>query len=313
MGERLQAGSFFPDPHFICSPGSCRLGLEGKSAHLGKGEVFLLNFRQEALARLAPGSLLADISLDYFSLCRTCGLPQVRFAMGGGDPEGNWHRELKTRVASLLLASGSGGPAQAFHELGEFYFLLQLLVEHFLERPAEPEAGGRAGQLLGLLRGSESAASLQELARQLHLSLSAASRMFREATEENFSNYKRRTRLERVKWELARSDRPVTTIAIEAGFTSFSVFNRGFKEAFGVTPSQYRREQAARSREVRSGDAMNRVFQILQREKEDQDIRNGQVYRIEGDITRVSPRKRRQNQLLNVGPAHLLQGAAMQN
>lgn len=69
--------------------GSCRLGLEGKSAHLGKGEVFLLNFRQEALARLAPGSLLADISLDYFSLCRTCGLPQVRFAMGGGDPGGN--------------------------------------------------------------------------------------------------------------------------------------------------------------------------------------------------------------------------------
>ena len=30
--------------------------------------------------------------------------------------------------------------------------------------------------------------------------------MFREATGENFSDYKRRTRLERVKWELAHSD-----------------------------------------------------------------------------------------------------------
>ena len=137
--------------------------------------------------------------------------------------------------------------------------------------------------------------------------------MFREATGENFSDYKRRTRLERVKWELARSDLPVTTIAIEAGFTSFSVFNRAFKDAFGVTPSQYRREQAAQRQEEGSGAAMDRVFRILQREKQAQDSRNDHVYRVEGDITQGVPRKRRQNQLLNVGPAHLLQGAAMQN
>lgn len=262
---------------------------------------------------MEPGSLLADLALDYFALCRTAGLPQLRFSMGGDDPGGTWHQELKARVAALLLASGSGGPAQAFHEMGEFYFLAQLLLEHFLERQGEPGEGGRSGQLLALLRSSESAATLQELAAQLHLSPSAASRMFREATGENFSDYKRRTRLERVKWELARSDLPVTTIAIEAGFTSFSVFNRAFKDAFGVTPSQYRREQAVQGREEGSGAAMDRVFRILQREKQAQDSRNDHVYRVEGDITRGTPRKRRQNQLLNVGPAHLLQGAAMQN
>lgn len=142
--------------------GACRLGLEDKSVPLGKGEVFLLNFRQEAQARLEPGSLLADLALDYFALCRTAGLPQLRFSIGGDDPGGAWHQELKARVAALLLASGSGGPAQAFHELGEFYFLAQLLLEHFLERQGEPGEGGRSGQLLALLRSSESAATLQE-------------------------------------------------------------------------------------------------------------------------------------------------------
>ena len=83
---------------------------------------------------MEPGSLLADLALDYFALCRTAGLPQLRFSMGGDDPGGTWHQELKARVAALLLASGSGGPAQAFHEMGEFYFLAQLLLEHFLER-----------------------------------------------------------------------------------------------------------------------------------------------------------------------------------
>ena len=43
--------------------GACRLGLEDKSVPLGKGEVFLLNFRQEAQARLESGSLLHEKGL----------------------------------------------------------------------------------------------------------------------------------------------------------------------------------------------------------------------------------------------------------
>jgi AraC-like DNA-binding protein len=38
---------------------------------------------------------------------------------------------------------------------------------------------------------------------------------------------------------------PVLTIALEVGYGSVGPFNRAFKERFGMTPSEYRRQQPA--------------------------------------------------------------------
>jgi len=45
----------------------------------------------------------------------------------------------------------------------------------------------------------------------------------------------------------ARRDRPVLTVALEAGFQSIGPFNRAFKAATGLTPTEYRREKLADS------------------------------------------------------------------
>jgi AraC-like DNA-binding protein len=37
---------------------------------------------------------------------------------------------------------------------------------------------------------------------------------------------------------------PVLTIALEAGYGSIGPFNRAFKERFGMTPSEYRRQHS---------------------------------------------------------------------
>ena len=130
---------------YMWPQGACRLGLENKSVLLGKGEVFLLNFRQEAQARLEPGSLLADLALDYFALCRTAGLPQLRFSIGGDDPGGAWHQELKARVAALLLASGSGGRPRPFTRWGSSTSWRGFCWSTFWSGRGSPGEGGRSG------------------------------------------------------------------------------------------------------------------------------------------------------------------------
>jgi AraC-like DNA-binding protein len=42
-------------------------------------------------------------------------------------------------------------------------------------------------------------------------------------------------------------DRPVLTIALEAGFQSIGPFNRAFKAATGLTPSEFRQQKLADS------------------------------------------------------------------
>ena len=60
----------------------------------------------------------------------------------------------------------------------------------------------------------------------------------------NFNTFLNRYRIAEVKVALAdpaQAEVPVLTLALDAGFSSLGPFNRAFKEAHGVTPTEYRR------------------------------------------------------------------------
>lgn len=60
----------------------------------------------------------------------------------------------------------------------------------------------------------------------------------------NFNAFLNRLRLEEVAGRLADAQQAqvaITTLALDAGYASLGPFNRAFRDAFGVTPSQYRR------------------------------------------------------------------------
>jgi AraC-like DNA-binding protein len=64
----------------------------------------------------------------------------------------------------------------------------------------------------------------------------------------NFNAFLNGYRIEEARAALAdpsQAEVPVTTIALDAGFQSIGPFNRAFKDAIGVTPSEYRRARLA--------------------------------------------------------------------
>jgi AraC-like DNA-binding protein len=66
----------------------------------------------------------------------------------------------------------------------------------------------------------------------------------------NFNAFVNGFRLEEARAALAdpaRRELPVLTIALEAGFQSIGPFNRAFKAATGLTPTEFRREKLADS------------------------------------------------------------------
>ncbi|KNZ31347.1 MAG: AraC family transcriptional regulator [Methylibium sp. NZG] len=68
----------------------------------------------------------------------------------------------------------------------------------------------------------------------------------------NFNAYVNAFRLDDARAALAdpaQREMPVLTIALEAGFQSIGPFNRAFKAATGVTPTEFRREIAAKMTE----------------------------------------------------------------
>jgi AraC-like DNA-binding protein len=86
----------------------------------------------------------------------------------------------------------------------------------------------------------------QAIADMLHLSPSAFSRFFKRMTGRTFVDFVTNLRLSHATRLLMNTDEPVLAIALDAGFTNLSNFNRLFRARFGCSPRAYR--QAGRSR-----------------------------------------------------------------
>jgi len=61
----------------------------------------------------------------------------------------------------------------------------------------------------------------------------------------NFNQFLNSYRTEDASQRLLESRLPVSRIALDVGYSSLSVFNKAFKERFGVTPTEYRNRHRA--------------------------------------------------------------------
>jgi AraC-like DNA-binding protein len=73
-----------------------------------------------------------------------------------------------------------------------------------------------------------------------HISEAHFSRRFRAVFGETPHRYLQRRRVERSMFLLRETDRSVTDICLDVGFTSLGTFSRTFREIVGETPSAYR-------------------------------------------------------------------------
>src|SRR5258706_2139403 len=84
------------------------------------------------------------------------------------------------------------------------------------------------------------AISLRDVAAAAGLHPVHVAREFRRAFGASVGEYLRRLRIEYACRQLAASERSVTDIAFDAGFSSHSHFTAAFRRVLGVTPTQYR-------------------------------------------------------------------------
>ena len=71
-------------------------------------------------------------------------------------------------------------------------------------------------------------------------------RTFRATFGETPHRYLQRRRVERSMFLLRETDRPVSDVCLEVGFTSLGTFSRTFRAIVGESPTSYRRRAVAR-------------------------------------------------------------------
>jgi transcriptional regulator GlxA family with amidase domain len=82
---------------------------------------------------------------------------------------------------------------------------------------------------------------IRSLAKLAHVSDAHFIRTFRATFGETPHRYLQRRRVERAMFLLGTTERSVTEICLDVGFTSLGTFSRTFREIVGESPSAYRR------------------------------------------------------------------------
>ncbi|MCS7464134.1 response regulator [Paenibacillus doosanensis] len=97
----------------------------------------------------------------------------------------------------------------------------------------------KAMQLVHRHKGAD--INLESVAAALSVHSVTLSRIFKQHTGENFVRYVVRHKMKQAERQLVESDKKVGEIAEEAGYADYRYFSQLFKQAYGLSPSEYRK------------------------------------------------------------------------
>lgn len=144
-----------------------------------------------------------------------------------------------------------------------FITVMQACVEQLLvymhrakleQLPHVPQASMKSIEnLLAYIRiNCSSPLTLVEAATKLSISERQLQRQLKKLTGMSFTTYVQHARLEACCQYLRESSNKISDIAALVGYQDMKFFNQLFKKMIGVTPSQYRQQQAARKKPLAS-------------------------------------------------------------
>ncbi|WP_159881498.1 response regulator transcription factor [Paenibacillus puerhi] len=110
------------------------------------------------------------------------------------------------------------------------------VMEHIYKQPQRRDI---AEAQRYVLRALNRRVTQEEVAEFLHLNPSYFSRLFKRETGENFVEFATRTKMEKAKELIDRTDCTVEELAEQLGYDNKSYFLKCFKSYTGMTPSEY--------------------------------------------------------------------------
>src|SRR5215467_6244799 len=105
---------------------------------------------------------------------------------------------------------------------------------------ANSEYARRINRVIDYIRDNlDCTVTLEELAKVACFSEFHFHRIFSAVSGETLNNFTNRLRLEKAARLLRYSDRSLTDIALDCGFSSSATFSRAFRSGYDTSPSQF--------------------------------------------------------------------------
>ena len=233
--------------------GSAEVQIMDRVYHLAKNDVLAVNSGLEHQVRGSGDSVVCRVNYSDGLLASLYGSAEnIFFQCCSADDPKRSYLKLRQLFQELLREYLKQSGRNECMERALLYRILACLAGEFMDHEEKLQEG-RAGEdserlrkiLRYISRNFTGSISLSDLAEKMYTSSSTLSRFFKKQTGIYFADYVNQVRLKHAVQGLLYSDDSITKIAVDSGFSNLSVFNRLFKEAYGMPPNEYRKQERA--------------------------------------------------------------------
>lgn len=240
--------------------GSLDVTVGEQVTHMKQEDILIVNANKKHSLKGSEDILLAKLYITYQLVSDIFESTNIIFWCDSTKGDNDRYEELRELLKKLLnhYLSTQGGVAN-FGHIALCYQVMDLLSVHFLVKAGDREGEddhlkfeNRISQINNYIRANyNQPVSLNDMANQLYLSEGYLSRFFKKNYGMNFATYLSNIRLYHAVDDLLYTDQPVTRIAYDNGFASVAVFNKAFKNAYGETPSVFRKQSRKKKEEAK--------------------------------------------------------------
>ena len=229
--------------------GHIHVVVEGNAFLVEAEELLLINSNRLHYQYVDEEALICRFSISYDLLSNIFQEDYIAFwcnLITAKDPDYQIIREI---IREIIMLKINHDKRDGFRLMEQYGKLLNCLTRNYRIQIAEGSHqtgryndSDRIQEVLNYInRNYQEPISLAGLADQMYVSVSTLSRIFRKATGVKFPDYVNQIRMHHAIEDLLNTNKSITEIAMDHGFSSPSSFNRVFREIYETTPSQYKK------------------------------------------------------------------------
>ncbi len=297
--EVLKAVSYRDFHLYYVLKGSVRMETDETVSDLCGGEMLAVNPGEVHTVNCRKG-ICADFCISYSRVLQLMGYQRKLIVCNTHNVKNENTEELSQTVNRWLRTYYEPADNLILEESLSLQLVWQL-ISHFSSNAFAHTGDTRKNEIASYIEANYAEElTLEDIAGEFALTPQYFSKYFKSAFGTSFLKYLNGVRLQYALDDLVSGNGTILKIAISSGFANVASFNREFREAYGMTPTEYRTAHKNEKQESSRED----VLPFL-KEAEEEKSSSEKIIRISADND-TGVYNRFWNEILNVGSFEMM-------
>ncbi len=296
--------------------GSIKVKLKDTVFVLERDDVLVINSSIQHSIETVEKSIVCSIKYDYQILVHILKKPNSFFLCNSATDKTKSYDGVIGLCRDIVYQHVTSLKKTQSLIYSMLYKLLDELVEHYMIDDTNTEISENydADEKLQIIihyvhTNYQDGISLSDLAKQMYTSTSTLSRLFKKQTGTYFAEYVNQVRTRYAIDELLYTEKNMTKIAMDCGFSNASAFTKVFREIYNMAPTEYRQKMKGQVDKEEAVD--NDIKEKIETEfrRSDDTSKKEDLVDAFVDVKKSTELKRNWNKLINIGFIHDILGA----